>query len=158
MVVASTIQALSERIARLYTLLDANLKSNPQKAGRCKTCGRCCNFEAFGHRLFVTTIELAYLAHKLRVESLRPMTDSICPYNSAGLCTVYEHRFVGCRVFCCSGEPAFQNRLSESAVAQLKSICRDLHLSYRYLYLPEAIKVFNSVRWEAECRPAGHTG
>src|SRR5438874_1280896 len=34
----------------------------------CKTSGRCCRFEEFGHRLYVTTMELAAFGEVLQKE------------------------------------------------------------------------------------------
>src|SRR3954471_1092010 len=66
----------------------------------CNTSGRCCRFEEFGHRLFVTTMELATFA------SESPLTRSHlnpggCPFQLDGLCSVHQIRPFGCRIFFC---------------------------------------------------------
>ena len=68
-----------------------------------------------------------------------PMTIGRCPYNIAGKCTVYEHRFAGCRIFCCKGDRDFQSRLSESALKRLMSICEECGLPYTYKDLAAAL-------------------
>ena len=62
---------LLEEVAALYDWIDAQAKQNPAGAGRCKACGKCCDFPAYDHRLFVTPPELAYLAAKLGTRGSR---------------------------------------------------------------------------------------
>ncbi len=130
---------LLQKVAAIYDWLDEQICSNVNLAGHCDACGRCCDFEAFGHRLFVTPPELIYLAENLEGRNLRQMHTSRCPYNNEGKCTIYEYRFTGCRIFCCRGDADFQSRLSESALAKLKSICTELQVPYLYLPLNLAL-------------------
>lgn len=123
---------LLNKVSEIYDWLDLELRDEGPLAGRCDGCGKCCDFEAFDHRLFVTPPELMYLAANLRGENVKQMTRSRCPYNIAGKCTVYEHRFASCRIFCCKGDVDFQSRLSESALEKFKSICIELEIPYRY--------------------------
>jgi hypothetical protein len=62
-----------------------------------------------------------------------------CPYNIAGKCAIYEHRFAGCRIFCCKGDTDFQSDLSEFMVNGMKSICTELGIQYRYADLPDML-------------------
>ncbi len=55
------------------------------------------------------------------------------------VCTVYEHRFAGCRIFCCKGNKDFQSGLSESALRELKSICEELDIPCRYTDLATSL-------------------
>jgi Fe-S-cluster containining protein len=127
------------RVAAIYDWLDEQICSNGELAGACSACGKCCDFEAFGHRLFVTPPELIYLAENLAGEKLRQMHTSRCPYNQDGRCAVYEYRFTGCRIFCCRGDADFQSRLSEAALEKLKSICEELQVDYLYMPLNLAL-------------------
>ena len=128
-----------KRVTEIYNRLDLQIRSNPNLAGRCSICGKCCNFEKFDHRLFVTPPELMYLAANLDGEKVKPMTTGRCPYNVTGKCTVYKYRFAGCRIFCCTGNADFQSGLSESALEKFKSVCGQLQIPYRYTDLPTAL-------------------
>ena len=126
-------------VARVYRWLDRQLSRAPEAAGTCDLCGRCCDFDAFDHLLFVASPELMHLAANVPGEKLKPMAVGRCPYNIAGECTVYEHRFAGCRIFCCKGDRDFQSRLSESALKRLMSICEECGLPYTYKDLATAL-------------------
>ena len=119
--------------------------------------------QRFDHRLFITTPELMYLTANLGAENINPphvrrikpmpttrsstlstmlKTSTLttrCPYNNDGKCTIYEYRFVGCRIFCCRADADFQSKLSESALKKLKSICTEFELPYRYTDLASAL-------------------
>ena len=132
---------LLEKIVEIYDWLDAQIRENADMAGRCNICGKCCNFDSYDHHLFVTQPEVMYLTAKLGSENIKPMTDGKCPYNVDGKCTVYEHRFAACRIFCCNGDTDFQSGLSESALGKLKSICTEFQIPYRYTDLATALNI-----------------
>jgi len=123
---------LLERVAEVYKWLDLQVCSVSDIGGTCRSCGDCCDFEGFDHRLFITPPELMYLAANLSAENIKPMLSSRCPYNIDGKCSIYEYRFSGCRIFCCDADADFQSRLSEEALGRLKSICTDFQIPYRY--------------------------
>jgi len=133
---------LLKKVAEVYDWLDLQIRESTRLARVCDACGKCCDFESFDHRLFVTPPELMYLAAKLGAENIRPMTTSRCPYNIGGKCTVYEYRFAGCRIFCCKADTDFQSRLSESALKKFKSICTEFRIPYLYNDLPTALNSF----------------
>jgi Fe-S-cluster containining protein len=87
----------------------------------------------------VTTPELMYLVSKLGDEKIKPMNGGRCPYNINGKCSIYEHRFAGCRIFCCKGDADFQSGLSESVVKKFKSTCVEFAIAYNYLDLATAL-------------------
>ena len=123
---------LLERVAEIYKWLDLQVRLEADMAGACRSCGDCCDFDRFDHRLFITPPELMYLAANLGAENIKPMLSGRCPYNVDGKCSVYEYRFSGCRIFCCNGDADFQSRLSEEVLERLKSICVELQIPYRY--------------------------
>ena len=123
---------LLERVAEVYKWLDLQVCSGGDIAGTCRSCGDCCDFEGFDHRLFITPPELMYLAVNLGAENIRPMQSSRCPYNIDSKCSVYEYRFSGCRIFCCNADADFQSGLSEAILEKLKSICLEFQIPYRY--------------------------
>jgi len=134
---------LCKKVAEIYDWIETRI-SDGNKQGRCKACGKCCDFEAFDHHLFVTPPELMYLMVNLGDEKIRPMPTGKCPYNIEGKCTVYEYRFASCRIFFCSGDAEFQSELSETALKKIKSLCVDLHIPYNYSYIANALNGFVS--------------
>ena len=135
---------LLEEVAALYDWIDAQAKQDPARAGRCRACGACCDFPAYDHRLFVTPPEMAYLAAKLGTHEFKAMTTGRGPYQQGTVCTVHEHRFAACRIFCCDGHPDFQSELSEEALRRLKGLCEAFQVPYRYQELAAALAGFNS--------------
>lgn len=133
---------LLEAVAALYDWIQTQLRLSAGRAGRCNACGACCDFPAYGHRLFVTPPELIYLAARLNVDRLEPMPGGRCPYQRDNLCTIHEHRFAGCRIFGCRGDAGFQSDLSEAALGRLKSLCEEFQIPYRYCDLPAALNAF----------------
>jgi Fe-S-cluster containining protein len=134
---------LIKKVAEVYKWLDSQINNNSELMGVCSVCGKCCDFAQFDHRLFVTPPELMYLAANLGAENVKPMTTNCCPYNIKGKCSVYKHRFSGCRIFSCKGDTYFQNRLSESAVKKFKAICEQFQIPYRYTDLATAMDGFS---------------
>jgi len=130
-------QLLAE-VARVYQWLDTQTVNN-----NCKICGKCCDFERFDHRLFITSPELIYFATKLAPDKINPMANGRCPYNTEDKCGAYEHRFAGCRIFCCQSDKDSQSRLSEAVVAEFKSICTNFQIPYRYVDLKTALNDFS---------------
>jgi Fe-S-cluster containining protein len=126
-------------VGEIYDWLDGQIRPGGDLAGVCKACGNCCDFDAFDHRLFVTPPELMYLAAHLGRDNIKAMPGGRCPYNRDGTCGIYEHRFAGCRIFCCNGDADFQSGLSESALARLKSLCTEFQVPYRYTDLATAL-------------------
>jgi hypothetical protein len=130
---------LVEEVAALYDWIETRLAQEPDRAGRCNACGACCDFPAYDHRLFVTPPELIYLAARLNVDRLSPMPAGRCPYQQDNRCTIHEHRFAACRIFCCNGDASFQGDLSEAVLTRLRSLCEQFQVPYRYQDLPTAL-------------------
>jgi len=135
-------QTIVRKVAEIYDWIDSQIRQNADLVGVCDACGKCCDFEAFDHRLFVTTPELRYITAMLNVERPKTTTSEKCPYNSDGKCTVHEHRFAGCRIFYCTGDADLQSRLSEAALKKLKLICEELEIPYTYRPLAAALNNF----------------
>ena len=135
-------QQLLQEVAAVYDWIEARRRQESARAGQCQACGACCDFIAYDHRLYVTPPELAYLAARLGVRELRAMPTGRCPYQEGPKCTVHEHRFAGCRVFGCKGDPDFQSELSEEALRRLKALCEEFQIPYRYQDLATALAGF----------------
>ena len=106
----------------------------------CKACGECCDFEAFGHRLYVTTPELMHFQHTVGPD-IKNMPTGVCPYRIEGKCTVYPVRFSGCRIFSCKGDTEKQNALCEQTIGKFKTLCDAYQIPYRYVYLKAGLEM-----------------
>ncbi len=122
----------------VYKWIDEQLIAQKPMAGRCDACGRCCDFEAFDHKLFVTSPEMLFFTTMLGCQNTKQMKAGRCPWLIDGKCSVYDYRFAGCRIFYCKGDADFQGRLSETAAKKFKTICEDLEIPYRYIELSAA--------------------
>ena len=136
---------LLKRVTEVYDWLDLQIHQNSDLSGACKCCGKCCDFDVFDHRLFVTSPELMYFAASLGREDIKAMPAGLCPHNIDGKCSVHQYRFAGCRIFSCNGDADFQSALSESVLARFKSICTEFKIPYRYADLASALGGFASV-------------
>jgi len=136
------IRAIVPKVAEIYNWIDSQIRQNPQLVGTCDSCGKCCDFEAFGHRLFVTMPEVTYLAAMLHVEKPKTTTSEKCPYHLDGKCTIHKYRFAACRIFYCKADADLQSRLSEAALKKLKSISEEFEIPYSYRTLAAALNSF----------------
>jgi hypothetical protein len=128
-------QSFPEKVRQLYNWIDHQLESS----GACGACGRCCDFENFGHKLYITSVELKYFAERMP-DNLKPMTTGICPYRIDGKCSVYEYRFAGCRIFACGRDETLQSDIMEQSLKKLKQIGTEFNIPYNYTDLKIALK------------------
>jgi Fe-S-cluster containining protein len=127
----------------------------------CTASGRCCRFEEYGHRLFVTTAELAAFTAALR--SVRRPDDNppalprrvslalrsepsfvskggACPFQMDGLCSVHHIRPFGCRVFYCDPTATdWQQEQYETLHADLRRLHERLGVPYFYVEWRQAL-------------------
>ena len=129
-----TTSFICREVKQIYDWLDSNIKSSKNQ---CTACGKCCNFESFGHKLFVTTPELLYF-HK-NVKNFKSMPGQSCPYLKSGKCSVRDFRFAGCRIFFCKTDSDLQNKLSEQVMEKFKKLCEKFDFPYRYVDLATAM-------------------
>jgi Fe-S-cluster containining protein len=125
---------VATELEAVYDYIAAAVES---RGPRCWVSGRCCHFEASGHRLYVTGLEAAYTLRRSRAITagdVRAARDTGgCPYQEDGRCGVHQVRPLGCRVYFCDHTAAeWQRELSERALR----LVRDLHerhgIEYRY--------------------------
>ncbi len=109
----------------------------------CRACGECCDFESFGHRLYVTTPELIYFQHAVGPE-VKGISAGVCPYRINGKCTVYPYRFSGCRIFSCKGDSEKENAICEQAMGKFKVVCNKYPISYQYVYLKAGFEMLRT--------------
>lgn len=103
----------------------------------CNASGRCCRFEEFGHRLFVTTMELAVFASE--VESIELATSG-CAYQADGLCSVHTIRPFGCRMYYCDPTAAqWQRDQYEYFHTKLRRLHEQHDIPYFYVEWRQAL-------------------
>jgi hypothetical protein len=101
-------------------------------APRCELSSRCCRFTEFGHQLWTSDLELAYLRSR---DGAPPAgaPAGVCPYLRDGRCGAREGRMLGCRIFFC--DPAYKEAMGplyESYHRRLKDLHRRHGLPYSY--------------------------
>jgi Fe-S-cluster containining protein len=111
----------------------------------CWNHGDCCQFEKYGHRLYVTSIELAYFRQGHRDNWLTPNGSGSCPHQIGGRCMAREHRPLGCRIFFCDpNAQAWQGPLYERSIVELKRMGSALGIEYRYVEWLSALAEWES--------------
>ncbi|MFA9479163.1 hypothetical protein ACERK3_12800 [Phycisphaerales bacterium AB-hyl4] len=126
----------------LYARLDADIAS---RGPTCWTSGRCCNFDAFGHRLYVTGLEIAWFRQhapspNTRTPPASPLSlpqlqlPAACRYQVDGKCSTHAVRPLGCRIFFCqTGTEHWQHELYEQYLNDLRELHDREALPYAYM-------------------------
>lgn len=150
---ASVVPGINGALRDLYAELDAAIVA---KGPMCWSSGKCCKFDDFGHRLYVTGLEIAWFLGQvgsagpqggsLKSEARNAETDrglrlpqlaehpGACPYQTNGLCSTHTIRPLGCRVFFCQqGTEAWQQDLYEAFLKRLQTLHDEHGLEYRYM-------------------------
>ena len=134
-----------------------------QRKPICVASGECCHFESYGHRLYVTTLELAAFLQDLQTINVtrasRPCGEpgkyshinlmthyaraggpwydanvSSCPLQIDGLCSVHAIRPFGCRIFFCDPTATqWQQERYELFHAELKGLHERFGVPYHYV-------------------------
>lgn len=117
----------------------------------CRNRGACCRFDGFGHKLYVTSVELIYFVQGQR-DAWRDMpaqkqachpadAASVCPYHVGGGCTARSHRPLGCRIFYCDPETRdWQPAEYERRHGELRRLGVRLGVDYRYVEWLSALR------------------
>lgn len=138
-----SVKAAAERsevhaaVADLYTAVQREIDA---RKPLCVISGKCCRFEDYGHRLFVTTLELA--AFIGAVPSIPEGWDGTgCPFQKNKLCSVHQARPFGCRMFFCDPTSTeWQNERYERFHADLKRLHESLAVPYFYVEWRQALR------------------
>lgn len=118
-------------VGRVYADLQSQIDTRKPV---CVASGKCCRFEAFGHRLYVTTIELAAFVASLERKPVENWDGTGCPFQVKGLCGVHPIRPFGCRIFFCDPTATqWQQDQYEQFHARLKVEHERLGVPYRYV-------------------------
>jgi Fe-S-cluster containining protein len=130
---------------RLRGLLDEIDRQVDQSGFTCQQSGRCCRFESFGHKLFMTGLEVAWFRSLVGTSPAKKSAGSLslpvidaneegCPYQVDGACSVHRDRPFACRVFFCqAGSDDWQGDRYEAFQLEMKRLHEELGLPYRYM-------------------------
>jgi len=143
-------EAVALELESIYAYMSAAIEA---RGPACWASGRCCNFDAAGHRLFATGLEAAYTIVRLPEDPAAPALTSLtlesalarggCPFQRANLCAVHGIKPLGCRVyFCDRSAPEWQRELSERALDRLKALHERHNVVYRYGEWREMLGMF----------------
>ncbi len=106
----------------------------------CDNCGKCCDFDRYGHQLYVTTLEMLYFWSGLHgqqqpnaaLKNQPAAPDGRCPYQQQG-CMARSSRPASCRIFYCRDLPAeFQHDLTEQVLQRLRVMHEKFQAPYYY--------------------------
>lgn len=152
---ASAVPAIDTALRGLYAELDEAIAA---KGPTCWSSGKCCKFDDFGHRLYVTGLEIAWFLRQVADATAddepvgpaqepsphiklpqfsdlsTPLPGGACPYQIDGLCSTHTIRPLGCRIFFCQqGTEAWQQDLYEAFLQRLRRLHDEHQLEYRYM-------------------------
>ncbi len=151
----SALPEVDHALRELYAELDAAVAA---RGPTCWSSGKCCDFDRFGHRLYVTGLEIAWFLQNVPLETTPPVFSSApadqtaevtttnlhlpqfaerpgaCPYQISKLCSTHTIRPLGCRVFFCQqGTEVWQQELYEDFLRRLQRLHDEHEIEYRYL-------------------------
>lgn len=135
-----------QKVKTIYEWIDKQVRLMDPS---CNECGQCCDFEHFGHRLYVTTPEMFHFQHYAG-PNVKMMTMGVCPYRVKGKCSVYPFRFSGCRIFSCKGKPEKENALCEQAVKKFKILCEEYSIPYHYVCLQDGLEMLRHNKFDIQ--------
>ena len=121
---------LADAMARFYAETDEAIAAHKPV---CINRGACCKFGSFGHKLYVTDVELAYFVRGQQGSWKAPDGEATCPFQVGGQCTAREHRPLGCRIFFCDPSAKdWQGPEYERLHAELTRIGESHGVAYQY--------------------------
>ncbi|WP_428937384.1 hypothetical protein [Fontivita pretiosa] len=123
----------------------------------CVASGRCCKFDEFGHRLFVTTLELATFVHDLSQLHAAGAGGGpgCCPFQHEKLCSVHAIRPFGCRIFFCDQTAGqWQQQQYARFHRELQRLHEQLNVPYFYVEWRQALA---ALRWPGDACPPADT-
>lgn len=116
-----------EALRAIYREVDEDIAAT---GAVCHRRGRCCDFLTNDHRLFASSVELAYI----RERHPAPLGDGVlCPFWKNRLCAERERRPLGCRTYFC--DERMQERaqaIYESFHRKIKKLAESHGLPYSY--------------------------
>ena len=127
--------AAMRELAGLYARLEEELRQLPSATGQSLYClqgGCCCKFDLLDHRLYVSTLELAFLLARGLPAPAKPLR---CPFARQGACLAHQRRPLGCRTFFCRREGQGCHELHERFHQAIRLLHQTHCLPYVYAEL-----------------------
>ncbi len=148
---ASSRDDVTTAVYELYARVQSEID---RRKPACDASGKCCHFDSYGHRLYVTTLELAAFVHDLKTVD-RPTPEAVkrpgtslqvaqspgsCRFQVDKLCGVHGIRPFGCRIFFCDPTAGhWQQEQYEVFHAELRQLHAKLGVDYFYVEWREAL-------------------
>ncbi len=146
--------AISLAISQIHQNINQDVA---QKQPVCDASGKCCRFKEYGHRLYVTGIEIAWVLNQLDTTATIPNIPTyqssdlqltqlsnnpqlICPYHIDGLCAIHKVRPMGCRLYFCDGTDEWQNSRYEHYQSLFKELHNAHNIPYAYMEWTHGVK------------------
>jgi hypothetical protein len=121
---------LAARMDGFYAAVDLAVARNEPV---CRQRGECCHFATYGHKLYVSSVELVFFVRHARLAWRPPGESAVCPYQIDGLCAARPFRPLGCRIFFCDPDSQdWQGPEYELRLMELRQIGVDFGVDYRY--------------------------
>ena len=135
---AAQLPLVHEQLTMLYERLASDIDKHQPV---CVASGKCCHFETYGHRLYVTGLEIGWMYSQLSDSQKQALLDSNdlltldgCPFQLDGKCSVHPIRPLGCRIYYCDpNAQAWQNPAYELYLADLQTMHELNQIEYAYL-------------------------
>lgn len=138
---AATSSTIDDALRDMYQRVDDAIAA---RGPTCWISGRCCNFNAYGHRMYVTGVEIVWVLKKATEPSSHKATRGLkvddvdlqgaCVFQINGMCSIHDIRPLGCRVFFCQeGTQGWQQELYEDFQRELRLLHDNHHLPYQYM-------------------------
>jgi len=131
---------IAASVRKVYDWIDTQIE---MLSPVCSACGKCCLFDEFGHKLFITSVEIICL-NTILDGNIPPAAAGRCPFQNKNLCSIRKHRFAACRIFFCSLDEDAMSRIYEQSLKMLKQITLQYNIAYQYLELTEALRKFTN--------------
>lgn len=127
----------------LYAELDEEL---PRWDFTCSASGACCDFDAYGHRLYASTVEAEYFFRNSPPGRANEDPGQCPAWGRDRLCTARAGRMLGCRTYFCGPYPrGVPEDLHAGYDARIKALHERFGIEYEYK---------DVVAWAAQRRPA----
>jgi len=131
-----------DTVLQMYDSIEAEIN---KRRPICDISGRCCNFDVYGHKMFITTIELGVFVGRYLTDAKPerdPWNGKSCPFQIGKMCGVHAIRPMGCRLFFCDPTSnQWQNEQYERFHAELQNLHTRLHIPYLYLEWRSALSM-----------------
>ena len=134
----------------LESLYEELARELPRYRFTCAASGDCCDFDAYGHRLYATTLEVEYFFRHGGDERVND-DERACPaWGPDRLCKARQGRMLGCRSYFCGPYPVIP---PDDVYERYYRRIKELHTTFGIPFAYRDIRA-----WAAERAPAGGGG